>query len=118
MQLTAAPDAPIAVLVGDEILEDRCHRLAVRVGGVLEAGVRAPSHTEGVVGGNVPVEHEAIVVRVGGVAFELLEWRSTRPGLRGDLCAFEFALRVLRQGHPETVRVRTCGYVVAETVVR
>src|SRR6185369_14761269 len=89
VQLTAAPDGAIPVLVGGEILEDRFHPLAVRVRGVFMAGMRAAGNTEGVICSNVPVEHERVVVGVGDVALELLEWRSTRPGVRTDLRAFE-----------------------------
>src|SRR5215471_9018171 len=97
MHLTAAPDAAIPVLVGGEILEDRFERLAVRVSGIFKARMRAAGHTEGVIGRNVPVEHERVVVGVGDVALELAEWRSTRPGLRADLCALKFSVRVFRQ---------------------
>src|SRR5262245_59013565 len=97
MHLTASPDAAIPVLVGGEILEDRFERPAVRVSGIFKAGMRAAGHTKGVVGRNVPVEHERVVVGVGDVALELAEWRSTRPGLRTDLRAFELAVRMLRQ---------------------
>ena len=97
MQLTAAPDGAIPVLVGGEILEDRFHRLAVRVSGIFMAGLRAAGNTESAIWRNVSVEHERVVVGVGDVALELAEWRSTRPGLRGDLRAFEFTLRVLGQ---------------------
>ena len=97
VHLTAAPDGAIAVLVGGEILEDRFQRLAVRVSGIFKAGMRAAGNTESVIGRNVPVEHERVVVGVGDVALELAEWRSTRPGLRTDLRAFELTVRVLRQ---------------------
>src|SRR5262245_58173743 len=97
MHLTAAPDAAIAVLVGGEILEDRHQRRAVRVGGILEAGMRAAGHTERVIGRNVSVEHERVVVGVGDVALELAEWRSARPGCLADLRALELTIRVLWQ---------------------
>src|SRR5262245_58470273 len=97
VHLTAAPDGAIAVLVGGEILEDRFHRFAVRVSGIFFGHMRVAGNTESVIGRNISVEHERVVVGVGDVALELLEWRSTRPGLRGDLRAFEFTLRVLRQ---------------------
>src|SRR5262245_50704697 len=97
MHLAAAPDGAIAVLVGGEILEDRFHRLAVRVSGIFLGHMRVAGNTESIIGRNVSVEHERVVVGVGDVALELAEWRSTRPGLRGDLRAFEFTLRVLRQ---------------------
>ena len=97
VHLTAAPDGAIPVLVGGEILEDGFQRLAVRVSGIFKAGMRASGNTKSVIGRNVSVEHERVVVGVGDVALELAEWRSTRPGLRTDLGAFEFTLRVLRQ---------------------
>src|SRR5262245_19145593 len=97
MHLTAAPDAAIAVLVGGEILEDRFQRLAVRVSWIFKAGMRAAGHTERVIGRNVSVEHERVVVGVGNVALELAEWRSTRPSRLADLRAFELTNRVLRQ---------------------
>src|SRR5262245_16654788 len=97
VHLTAAPDGAIPVLVGGEILEDRCQRRAVRVCGIFKACMRAAGNTESVIGRNVSVEHERVVVGVGDVALELLEWRSTRPGYLADLRAFEFTLRVFRQ---------------------
>ena len=87
VHLTAAPDPAIPVLVGGEILEDRFQRPAVRVSGIFKAGMRAAGNTESVIGRNVSVEHERVVVGVGDVALELAEWRSTRPGLRTDLRA-------------------------------
>src|SRR5690606_39538298 len=60
VHLAAAPDAAIAVLVRDQILEDRHARLAVRVSGIFEARMRAARDTEGVVGRDVPVEHESV----------------------------------------------------------
>src|SRR6476661_5749290 len=105
VHLTAAPDGAIPVLVGGEILEDRFQRFVVGVSGIFKAGMRAAGNTEMAVGPNVSVEHERVVVGVGDVALELAEWRSTRPGLRTDLRAFEFTVRVLRQRHPEAVRV-------------
>src|SRR5215813_3267709 len=110
VHLTAAPDGAIAVLVGGEILEGRYQRLAVGVRGIFKAGMRAAGNTESVIGRNVSVEHERVVVGVRDVALELAEWRSTRPGLCGDLRAFEFTLRVLRQRHPEAIRVGTRGH--------
>ena len=61
------------------------------------AGLRAAGNTESAIGRNVSVEHERVVVGVGDVALELAEWRSTRPGLRTALRAFELTRRVLRQ---------------------
>ncbi len=118
MHLTAAPDTAIAVLVGGEILEHRFHRLAVVVGGIFLGNVRVAGNTESVVGVDVPVEHEAIVVRVGDVALELAEWRAARPDVLADLRAIELAIRVLRQRHPEAVRIGTRRHVVAVHVVR
>ena len=40
MHLTAAPDGAIAVLVAGEILEDRLHLRAVRVGGIGQGNMR------------------------------------------------------------------------------
>src|SRR6185369_9239836 len=97
VHFTAAPDGAIPILVGGEILEDRFQRFAVRVSGIFKAGMRTASHTESVIGRNVSVEHERVVVGVRDVALELAEWRSTRPGLRTDLRACEFTLRVLGQ---------------------
>src|SRR5579872_4234213 len=97
VHLTAAPDRVIPILVGGEILEDRFHRLAVRVSGIFMAGLRAARNTEMAIGPNVSVEHERVVVGVGDVALELAEWCSTRPGLRTDFRAFELTRRVLRQ---------------------
>src|SRR5687767_11803590 len=97
MHLTAAPDGAIPVLVGGEVLEDRFQRPAVRISGIFKAGMRAASNTERVIGRNVSVEHERVVVGVGDVPLELPEWRSTRPGCLADLRAFEFTVRVLRQ---------------------
>src|SRR5688572_28771277 len=97
MHLTATPDTAIAVLVGGEILEDRFQRLTVWVSGIFKAGMRAAGNTERVIGRNIPVEHEPVVVGVGDVALELAEWRSTRPGCLADLRALELTVRVLRQ---------------------
>src|SRR5580704_10255435 len=97
VHLTAAPDGAIPVLVGSEILEDRFHRLAVRVSGIFMGGMRAPGNTESVIGRNVSVEHERVVVGVRDVALELLERRPARPGLRTDLRVSEFTVRMLRQ---------------------
>ena len=82
MCISPRPRCAIAVLVGGEILEDRFHRFAVRVGGILLGHMRVAGHTERVIGVDVPVEHEPVVVGVGDVALELAEWRATRPGLR------------------------------------
>ena len=97
VHLAAAPDTAVAVLVGGQVLEERFHRFAVRVSGILLGHMRAAGHTERVIGVDVPVEHEPVVVGVGDVPLELAEGRATRPGLRTDLRAFEFTFRVLRQ---------------------
>jgi len=96
VQLAAAPDGAIPVLVGGEILEDRFQRLAVRVSGIFMAVCELPVTPKVAIGRNVSVEHERVVVGMGDVALKLLERRSTRPGLRTDLRTFELTRRVLR----------------------
>src|SRR5580704_18120630 len=101
VHLTAAPHTPIAVLVGGEILEMRLHRLAGRVSGIFLGHMRVAGHAESVIGVDVPVEHETIVVGVGDVALELAEWRATRPGGLADIRVRKGTVRVLWQRHPE-----------------
>src|SRR6185369_240128 len=97
MHLTATPDAAIAVLVRSQILEVRLQHLAVRVGGILEADVRTAADSEGVVGVDVPIEHERVVVGMRNIALELAELRSARPDGLAGLCAVELSVRVLGQ---------------------
>src|SRR6187399_1171438 len=103
----SAPDAAIAILVAGEILEERVHALAVRVSRVFLGHVRGAGQPEDVFHIDVPVEHEAVVVRVSDVALELAEWRAARPDVLRDFRAQELSLRVLRQRQPETVRIGT-----------
>src|SRR5215472_16871993 len=95
MHLTAAPEAAIPVLVTGEILDDRLHLRAVRVTGIGNGNMSAGG--EMAIGPGAAVEHEAVKVRMGGVALELPHPGSTRPGLRTDLRAFELTRRMLRQ---------------------
>src|SRR6186713_2063851 len=116
MHLTAGPDAAIAVLIAGEILEDRLHLRAVRVSGI---GLGSkPADVETVIGGDAAVPHETVKVRMGDVALELLYLGSTWKGLLTDLRACELANTVLRQGVPETCRVRSRGHVVPINIVR
>src|SRR5690606_26581264 len=70
VHLAATPGTAVAVLVGSQVFEDRNQRFAVRIGGILQSGVRAAGHTKGVVRSDVAVEHKAVVGRVGNVAAE------------------------------------------------
>src|SRR5262249_60937771 len=70
------------------------------------------------IGPGAAVTHETVKVRMGDVALELLHLGSTRQGVLTDLCVFELASTVLRQGEPETCRVGSRGYVVAVDIVR
>src|SRR5262249_26825119 len=116
MHFTAGPDAAIAVLVAGEIFEDRLHLGAVRVSGIDLGNI--PADGEMAIGPGAAVTHETVKVRMGDVALELLHLGSTRPGVLTDLCVFELASTVLRQGEPETCRVGSRGYVVAVDIVR
>ena len=71
VQLAAAPDGAIAVLVAGEIVEDRHHQLAVRVGRIGKADMVGAADTERAVGRGAAVEHQAVEIRVGGIAAEL-----------------------------------------------
>src|SRR5262252_4539243 len=115
VHLTACPDAAIAVLVAGEILDDRLHLRAVRVSGIGKGNM--PTGGEMAIGPGAAVEHETVKVRMGGVALELPHPGSARPGLRTDLCVFELASTVLRQGEPETCRVGSRGHVVPVNIV-
>src|SRR6516164_8499106 len=116
MHLTAAPQTAIAVFVGGVILDDRLHLRAVRVSGIGKGNM--PTGSEMAIGPGAAVEHEAVKVRMGGVALELPHPYSTRPGLRTDLRAFEFTRRMLRQGEPETCCVGPRSHVVPVNIVR
>src|SRR5262245_30022168 len=115
VHLTAGPKAAIAVLVGGVILDDRLHLRAVRVSGIGKGNM--PAGGEMAIGPGAAVEHETVKVRMGGVALELLNLGSTRPGCLADLRVFELASTVLRQGEPETCRVGSRGHVVAVNIV-
>src|SRR5687768_11257293 len=77
-QLTAGPDAAIAVLVGGEILDDGLHLSAVRVSGIDKGDI--PADGETAVGPGGAVAHETVEVRMDDVALELAEagWRPHR----------------------------------------
>src|SRR5262245_32281913 len=115
VQLTAGPDAAIAVLVAGEILDDGLHLSAVRVSGIDIGNI--PADGELAIGPGGTVTHETVKVRMGDVALELAELRATRPGGLADLRAFELTRRMLREGEPETCRIGTRGHVVAVGVV-
>src|SRR5690242_11604772 len=87
MHLTAGPDAAIAVLVAGEILEDRLRERAVRVRGIGVGYITADR--EVAIGPGAAVTHETIKVRMGGIALELLDLGSARPGCLADFRAFE-----------------------------
>src|SRR5579883_1721044 len=116
VHLTAGPDAATPVLVGGEILDDRLHLRAVRVRGIGKRNM--PARGEMAIRPGAAVHHETIKVRMGGVALELPHPRSTRPGLRADLRAFELARRMLRQGEPEPRRLGPSGHVVPVNIIR
>src|SRR5262245_14693695 len=99
MHLTAGPEAAISVLVGGVILDDRLYLRAVRVSGIGKGNM--PAGGEMAIGPGAAVEHETVKVRMGGVALELLNLGATRPSRFADLCVFELASTVLRQGEPE-----------------
>src|SRR5262245_48792846 len=115
-QLTAGPDAAIAVLVAGEILDDGLHLSAVRVSGIDKRNI--PADGEFAIGPRRAIAHETVKVRMGDVALELAELHATWPRSLADLRAFELTRRMLREGEPETCCVRTRGHVVAVRVVR
>src|SRR5688500_19437117 len=80
VQLTAGPDAAIAVLVGGEILDYGLHLSAVRVSGIGKGNI--PADGELAIGPGGAVTHEGVKVRMGDVALELTELGATRPGDR------------------------------------
>src|SRR5262245_58749668 len=55
---------------------------------------------------------------MGDIAPELAEFRSSRPGCLAEVRALERARRMLREGEPETRRVRPGRYVPNVCVVR
>src|SRR5262245_65256067 len=116
VQLTAGPDAAIAVLVAGEILDDGLHLSAVRVNGIDKGNI--PADGEMAIGPGRAVTHETVKVRMGDVALELAELRATRPSGLADLRAFELTRRMLRESEPETCCVGTRGHVVAVGVFR
>src|SRR5215207_11023391 len=91
VQLTAGPDAAIAVLVGGEILDDGLHLSAVRVSGIGKGNI--PADGELAIGPGGAVAHETVKVRMGDVALKLAELRATWPRGLADLRAFELADR-------------------------
>src|SRR6185503_11327786 len=109
-------DGVIAGLVDGEILDDVLGLRAVRVSGIDIGNVAADGEMAIRPGG--AVTHETVEVRMSDVALELLHLHATRPGGLADFRAFELACRMLREGEPETCRVRTRGHVVAVDVVR
>src|ERR1700684_1453623 len=100
VHLTAGPHAAIVVLVAGDILNDRLHWRAVRVSRIGKGNM--PADGEMAIGPGAAVGHEAVKVRMGGVALELPHPASTRPGLRTDLRSFELTCRMLGQCEPET----------------
>src|SRR4030095_824619 len=116
VQLTAGPDAAIAVLVAGEVLDYGLPLSAVRGSGIDKANISADGEMAIAPGG--AVAHETVKVRMGDVALELAELRATRPGCLADIRALELARRMLREGEPETCRVGTRGHVVAVGVFR
>src|SRR5215207_8959001 len=78
VQLTAGPDAAIAVLVGGEILDYGLHLSAVRVSRIGKGNI--PADGELAIGPGGAVTHESVKVRMGDVALELADLRATRPG--------------------------------------
>ena len=117
VHLTAGPDAAIAVLVAGEILEDRLHLRAVRVSGIGTGTICPPTAKWpsglGPRSNMKPSKFEWAVLPLNSRTL-----RSTRPGLRTDLRAFELTRRMLRQGEPETCRVGPRGHVVPVDIVR
>src|SRR5690606_2860664 len=89
---TAAPEAAIAVLVRGHVFEHGFNDCAASVGRVCARNMHVAGYTEGVVGVDVAVEHEAVVGRVGDIAFEYAHWNVTRPGGQAGLRAFECAV--------------------------
>jgi hypothetical protein len=64
------------------------------------------------------VGHEAVEVRMRGVALELAQGHAARPDVRAALPVEERARRMLRQGEPEADLLGPGGHVVAVDVVR
>src|ERR1700733_5169202 len=95
VHLTAGPHAAIAVLVAGEILDDRLHWRALRVSGIGKGNM--PAGPKLAIGPGAAVGHVAVKVRMGSVALELPQRGSTWPGIRTDICAFEFTCRLLGQ---------------------
>ena len=117
VQLAAAPDAAMPVLVAGEILKDRNQHLAVRVSRIgIGDMVIAAADAERAVGLGAAVEHETVEVGMGGVALEFPHPGSTWPDV--GVLAFVRSRRMLRQGEPETRLLGTRGHVVAVDIVR
>src|SRR5690349_16052137 len=99
VHLTARPEAAIAILVGGVVLD---HRLRERAAGVSGIGKgHMPADGKMAIGPRTAVHHETVNVRMGSVALELADPRTTWPRLRADLRAFELPCRMLRQREPE-----------------
>src|SRR5580692_6092362 len=83
VHLTAGPDAAVPVLVAGEILDDRRRLRTVRVSGIGQGNI--PTDGEMAVGPGAAVHQETVEVRMGGIALELLDLRSTWPGCLADI---------------------------------
>src|SRR6185437_8263215 len=115
VHLTADPHAAVAVLVAGEILDDRLHDGAVRVCRIGKGDMAAGP--EMAIGLRAAVGHEAVKVRMGGVALELPHPGPTWPGCLADIRACERPRRMLREGEPETRRLGPRSHVVPVDVV-
>src|SRR5690606_5188617 len=109
MILTTAPAATVAVLIAGKILEDCYPRRPARVSRIFPGHMRVAGQAKRVVLIDVPVEHEPVEVGVSHVAPEFPHRGSARPGVEAGFRAQERAVRMLRQGQPETVLVGTSG---------
>ena len=118
VHVATAPQATIAVLVAGQVLEVCLQHLALQILGIFQMQQGQGGQTEGVVFVDMPVNHEAVEVGMGHVAAELAQRRAARPGVQAGLRAQEGAIRVHRQGKPETDLIGTCCHVVDVTVVR
>src|SRR5579871_6352181 len=92
VHLTAGPHSAIAVLVAGEILDVRLDERTVRVSGIGKGDMAAGP--EMAIGLRAAVGHVTVKVRMGGVALELPQPRSTWPGCLADIRAFEHARRM------------------------
>ncbi len=117
-EVAPAPETTIAVLIAGQVLEVRLHHGAIQISRICQRQERDGGQTEGVIFVDVPIEHEAVEVGMGHVAFEGAHRRAARPDGLADVRVLERALRVFGQRQPEAGRVGTGRHIVDEAVVR